>query len=184
MDTRSGSGHELGPRAVTYPYRRIERVEATPSDGPDPYGEPDPAWLRIDWSEHLRSVEAGDTRVDCAEIGEGPPILFVHGLGGCWQNWLENMPALAELGHRAIAVDLPGFGSSPMPPWEISIPAYGRFLDAFCPRAGNRGVRPGRQLDGRLRRRRGGDRRPRAASSGSCSSPRPASATRRCAASR
>ena len=43
------------------------------------------------------------------------------------------MPALAERGHRAIAVDLPGFGSSPMPPWEISISAYGRFLDALLP---------------------------------------------------
>ena len=139
VGTRSGAGPELGPRAITYPYRRIERVEATPSDGPDPYGDPDPAWIRVDWSEHLSWVEAAGTRVVCAEIGEGPPVLLVHGLGGCWQNWLENLPALAELGHRAIAIDLPGFGSSPMPPWEISIPAYGRFLDALATELGMSG---------------------------------------------
>ena len=38
-----------------------------------------------------------------------PPIVFVHGLGGCWQNWLENLPR-AALDRRAIALDLPGFG--------------------------------------------------------------------------
>ena len=32
---------------------------------------------------------------------------------------------------RAIALDLPGFGSSPMPPWQISIPDYGELLGDF-----------------------------------------------------
>lgn len=125
-----------GPRAVTYPYRRIERIEATPADGDDPYGEPDPAWLGIDWGEHLATIEIEGARINYAEIGEGDPIVFLHGLGGCWQNWLENMPRMAELGFRAIALDLPGFGSSPMPPWEISIPAYGRLVQDFCDRLG------------------------------------------------
>ncbi len=35
-----------------------------------------------------------------------------------------------------IALDLPGFGGSPMPPWEVTIPAYGRFLRDFCERIG------------------------------------------------
>ena len=68
-------------------------------------------------------------------MGEGPPLIFVHGLSGAWQNWLENIPHFART-HHVIAVDLPGFGSSPMPPWEISIPAYGRFLRDFCERLG------------------------------------------------
>ena len=119
------------PRAVTYPYRRIAHVDGTPSDGPDPYGDPDPAWLKIDWRQHLRTIDVDGARINCAEIGEGPAIIFVHGLGGCWQNWLENMPRMAELGYRAIAFDLPGFGSSPMPPWDISIPGYGELLNAL-----------------------------------------------------
>jgi pimeloyl-ACP methyl ester carboxylesterase len=117
------------PRAVTYPYRRIERVEVTPPDGEDPYGDSEPAWLKIDWQQHLRTIEVGEATINYAEMGDGPEtIIFVHGLGGCWQNWLENMPRLAELGYRAIAFDLPGFGSSPMPPWPISIPDYGMLL--------------------------------------------------------
>jgi pimeloyl-ACP methyl ester carboxylesterase len=124
---------------TTYAWRlasgRAELPAATPADGPDPYGNPDPEWLHIDWSEHRREVDVVGTRVNYVEMGEGTPVLFVHGLSGAWQNWLENIPDFART-HRAIAMDLPGFGASPMPPWEISIPAYGRFLRDFCERIG------------------------------------------------
>ncbi|WP_075296845.1 MULTISPECIES: alpha/beta fold hydrolase [unclassified Pseudonocardia] len=43
--------------------------------------------------------------------GEGPAVVLIHGLGGSWQTWLENIPALAR-DHRVIALDLPGFGGS------------------------------------------------------------------------
>ena len=116
---------------------RLHLPGPTPADGPDPYGNPDPEpeWLRIDWSRHRRRIDVVGTRVNYVEMGEGPPILFVHGLSGAWQNWLENLPHFART-HRAIALDLPGFGSSPMPPWQISIPAYGRFVRDFCERLG------------------------------------------------
>jgi pimeloyl-ACP methyl ester carboxylesterase len=114
---------------------RAELPPATPSDGPDPYGNPDPEWLRIDWHEHLRQIDVVGAKANYVEMGEGPPLLFVHGLSGCWQNWLENIPYFART-HRVIAVDLPGFGASPMPPWEISIPAFGRFVRDFCERLG------------------------------------------------
>jgi pimeloyl-ACP methyl ester carboxylesterase len=105
----------------------------TSPDGPDPYGNPDsdPEWLRIDWREHLRSVEIEGARVNYVEVGEGPAIVFVHGLAGCWQNWLENIPHFAR-SHRVLALDLPGFGTSPVPPWEISIPRYAELLNGFC----------------------------------------------------
>ncbi len=107
-------------------------MPTTEPDGPDPYGDPDPEWMRIDWSAHLNTLKVDDTAINYAEIGEGPPIVFLHGLGGCWQNWLENIPRMAALGHRVIALDLPGFGASPMPPWEISIPRYGDLVGEFC----------------------------------------------------
>jgi pimeloyl-ACP methyl ester carboxylesterase len=108
---------------------------ATPADGPDPYGNPDPEWLRTNWGEHRHEVEVVGSKVNYVEMGEGPPLLLVHGLSGVWQNWLETIPHFART-HRVVALDLPGFGSSAMPSWEISIPAYGRFLRDFCERIG------------------------------------------------
>jgi pimeloyl-ACP methyl ester carboxylesterase len=115
-----------------------EQIRATPTDGPDPYGDPAPEWLRIDWRRHRREADVVGARVNYVEMGEGPPLLLVHGLSGAWQNWLEQISHFADT-HRVIAVDLPGFGSSPMPPWEISIPAYGRFVRDFCERLGLEG---------------------------------------------
>jgi pimeloyl-ACP methyl ester carboxylesterase len=89
------------------------------------------AWMDIDWPVHQRRVEVDGTPANVVELGQGPPLLFVHGLSGCWQNWLENIPHFAAT-HRVIAVDLPGFGASPMPREPISIPGYARFLDRVC----------------------------------------------------
>ncbi|HEX4807227.1 MAG TPA: alpha/beta fold hydrolase [Conexibacter sp.] len=98
----------------------------------DGYGtETRSAWLDIDWPAHQRWVEVDGTPANVVEIGSGPPLLFVHGLAGRWQNWLENMPHFAAT-HRVVAVDLPGFGASPMPPGQISIAGYARFLERLC----------------------------------------------------
>ncbi|MDQ3573101.1 MAG: alpha/beta fold hydrolase [Actinomycetota bacterium] len=110
------------------------RPDPTPSEGPDPYGNASPEWLRVDWSKHLRRCELGGARLNYVERGpsDGPAALLVHGLDGCWQNWLETIPHLART-HRVLALDLPGFGYSPMPDWSISVPRYAatvaRFLD-------------------------------------------------------
>lgn len=97
----------------------------------DDYGNPDPDWLKLDWRPHLHRLELPGATVNYAEIGEGEPIVFVHGISGSWQNWLENLPYFGR-GHRAIALDLPGFGASPMPSWPIDMFAYGRMLHDFC----------------------------------------------------
>jgi pimeloyl-ACP methyl ester carboxylesterase len=100
------------------------------------YGNPDPDWLKIDWRAHLHRVDLpGAADVHYAEIGEGDPIIFVHGIAGCWRNWLENLPYFGRT-HRAIALDLPGFGDSPMPSWEITMGNYGRLIHDFCERIG------------------------------------------------
>lgn len=108
-----------------------ETVDFPASD----YGNADPEWLRVDWREHLHRVELPGAEVNYAEIGEGEPILFIHGLGGCWRNWLENLTYFGRT-HRAIALDLPGFGDSPMPSWPIEMPAYGRLIHDFCEKLG------------------------------------------------
>ena len=75
------------------------------------------------------------TPVNYVDLGSGErePVVFVHGLGGQWQNWLENIPRVAQE-RRTLALDLPGFGLTPEPAGRITIPGYGRFVDAFCDR--------------------------------------------------
>ena len=45
--------------------------------------------------------------------GDGPVMLLVHGLGGSHLNWMSVAPQLAAH-HRVYALDLPGFGRSPL----------------------------------------------------------------------
>src|SRR4051794_3489812 len=105
----------------------------------DEYGRRDePDWRTIDWQSHLHQVEIERRRVNYVDIGSGDitPVVLVHGLGGQWQNWLENIPRLAQ-GRRVLALDLPGFGLTPEPSDdEISISGYGRFVDGFCDQLG------------------------------------------------
>jgi pimeloyl-ACP methyl ester carboxylesterase len=68
-------------------------------------------------------------------IGEGPPLLLVHGLGATRAIWRPQLVALAP--HRdVIAVDMPGFGESaslsgPPTPW-----ALGEALAGLCDELG------------------------------------------------
>ncbi len=107
-------------------FRSILPPDDRPLDDYGPAGRS--AWLDIDWSEHRRWVTVAGRRVNLADMGSGPALLFVHGLSGSWTNWLETIPEFAR-DHRVLAVDLPGFGDSEMPEEPISIPGYGRFLD-------------------------------------------------------
>jgi pimeloyl-ACP methyl ester carboxylesterase len=80
-------------------------------------------WRTVDWRLHQRWVELSTGPVNVIDVGSGPPALFIHGLGGSWPNWLEQLPLVSE-SRRAIAFDLPGFGASPMPSTPISIERY------------------------------------------------------------
>jgi pimeloyl-ACP methyl ester carboxylesterase len=95
------------------------------------YGDSDRAWLDIDWRHHLHRDFVGTTPVVYADYGEGPPLVFIHGLSGCWQNWLDNIPELGKR-HRVLALDLPGFGASPPPPWQVTVPNMAQLVRSFC----------------------------------------------------
>jgi pimeloyl-ACP methyl ester carboxylesterase len=68
--------------------------------------------------------------IDFGGAGDGPPIVFVHGLGGSHLNWALIGSALAK-GRRAVALDLRGFGLTPGSPRSTSIRSNVRLLDAF-----------------------------------------------------
>jgi pimeloyl-ACP methyl ester carboxylesterase len=65
----------------------------------------------------------GDGPINVADFGgAGDVLLLVHGLGGSHLNWLSVAPQLAER-HRVYALDLPGFGRSPLAGRRSSIAA-------------------------------------------------------------
>jgi len=93
----------------------------------------EPDWREIDWRRELKSVQLQGIPTNYVDLGSGErePVVFVHGLGGQWQNWLENISRVAQE-RRVLALDLPGFGLTPESSEHITIPGYGRFVDAFC----------------------------------------------------
>src|SRR4051794_3436774 len=62
----------------------------------------------------FRSVETAAGAISISEAGSGPPVLLIHGLGATKVSFLPTLAALAPR-HRAIALDLPGFGDSDKP---------------------------------------------------------------------
>jgi pimeloyl-ACP methyl ester carboxylesterase len=104
-----------------------------------------PNWRETDWSKELKTVEVDGVPMNYVDVGADTggeePAVLVHGLGGQWQNWLENIPRLA-LDRRVVAMDLPGSGLTPEPEDDegISIPRYGRFVNGLCDELGLRDV--------------------------------------------
>jgi pimeloyl-ACP methyl ester carboxylesterase len=92
-----------------------------------------PSWREVDWQRHLHQAQIHGSAVNYVDMGsgEGEPVVFVHGLGGQWQNWLQSIPRAAQE-RRVIAPDLPGFGMSEMPRAEITISNYARCVEALC----------------------------------------------------
>lgn len=119
------------------PTARPATIRSARLAGEDYGATAQPDWRRVDWSTHLHQVAVDGTPVTYVDLGSGElePIVFVHGLGGQWQNFLENLPR-AALERRVIAMDLPGFGATPMPSGEITISGYGRCVDALCEKLG------------------------------------------------
>jgi pimeloyl-ACP methyl ester carboxylesterase len=69
--------------------------------------------------EHRRRFAGYETRVLELE-GEGLPIVLLHGYGDSADTWRQLLDRIARQDHRAIAVDLPGFGTAdPLEPGPI-----------------------------------------------------------------
>src|ERR1700758_3385648 len=69
-----------------------------------------------------RILNARGTRIHLVEEGEGPLVLLVHGFPESWYSWRHQLPALADAGFRAAAIDVRGYGRSSAP---LDIEAYG-----------------------------------------------------------
>ena len=112
-------------------------VPATPSQARqagDDYGvRDDPDWTTIDWRQYLHGTQIEGRRVNYMDMGsgDGAPVVFVHGISGNWQNWLENAPRFAQE-RRVVAIDLPGFGESEDSAEPPTMSGLGRAVDSLC----------------------------------------------------
>jgi pimeloyl-ACP methyl ester carboxylesterase len=68
----------------------------------------------VSHAEHLQ-IDANGIRLHVVTQGEGPAILFCHGFPGLWYSWRHQLPAVADAGYRAIALDMRGYGRSTRP---------------------------------------------------------------------
>jgi pimeloyl-ACP methyl ester carboxylesterase len=92
----------------------------------------DSTWLDVDWPSKTHTLAVAGDEVQVVDTGgDKPPLLFIHGVAGLWQDWLLNIPAFMGT-HRVVVPDLPGFGGSPMPSEEISIQGYAKTVDGLC----------------------------------------------------
>ena len=67
--------------------------------------------------EIANSIVAAGIRTNYHDLGEGPPLLMIHGSGpgvSAWANWRLAMPELAKRA-RVVAPDMVGFGFSDRP---------------------------------------------------------------------
>ena len=62
----------------------------------------------------LRSATVAGRNICYYDIGSGPPLVLVHGLGGDADQWAFCFEHLSA-SHRVIAVELLGFGRSDKP---------------------------------------------------------------------
>ncbi len=60
-------------------------------------------------------VDSGEIRMAVHELGEGPPVILVHGFPELAFSWRHQLGALAGAGYRAIAPDMRGYGATDKP---------------------------------------------------------------------
>ncbi len=115
---------------------RAKNGLARPGADPTYADGDDRSWMDIDWPSLSRDIEIDGRMVHVVDTGgDKPPLLFLHGLGGVWQNWLLNIAHFKDT-HRCVAFDLPGFGESEVPREDISIPGFAGAADAVCTQLG------------------------------------------------
>ena len=64
-------------------------------------------------------------------MGEGCPLVLVHGFGASIGHWRKNIPVLASGGYRVFAIDLLGFGGSDKPPLNYTMELWSELLKDF-----------------------------------------------------
>jgi pimeloyl-ACP methyl ester carboxylesterase len=70
---------------------------------------------RLDARARRVETPCGDGTMVWRVMGEGPPVVLLHGGHGAWTHWVRNVGPLSER-FKVLAADMPGFGESASPP--------------------------------------------------------------------
>ncbi len=85
------------------------------------------ATTRLRYGARSGTVFVRDTTLHYSEVGRGRPVVMVHGLGGESSALLPVASRLAARGYRAVVLDLPGCGRSPLAPHPLGIDDGGEY---------------------------------------------------------
>lgn len=84
-------------------------------------------------------------------IGDGPPVILLHGWGGSIASFYPVAERLAGAGFQCHTLDMPGFGASDLPPEPWDVGRYARLVIAYLDAAGLDKVRLiGHSFGGRI----------------------------------
>ncbi|MGK7929880.1 MAG: alpha/beta fold hydrolase [Microcystaceae cyanobacterium] len=84
-------------------------------------------------------------------MGEGQPLLLIHGFGACIGHWRKNIPILAQQGYQMFAIDLLGFGGSDKPQQDYTLDLWqGQIKDFWQEKIGKPTVFVGNSIGGLL----------------------------------
>lgn len=85
--------------------------------------------------EKGKRIHVLGNRLFYRDVGDGPPVLLLHGWAGNSHQWRGLLPGLART-HRVIAPDLPGCGRSDKPPLDYKIADYLLYVREFVSELG------------------------------------------------
>jgi pimeloyl-ACP methyl ester carboxylesterase len=78
----------------------------------------------------LRSTTVLGQTIRYYDVGSGPPLLLIHGIGGDADEWVFCFGPLSQF-HRVLALDLLGFGRSSKPLIEYTIAGFVEVVQHF-----------------------------------------------------
>jgi len=82
-------------------------------------------------------VDIGDVTLAYEDTGgDGPAVVFVHGLGGSTYGWWSQLDACAPHGYRGVAYDQRGAGLSDKPQGPYSVEGWAEDLERLLDRLG------------------------------------------------
>ncbi|TSD96542.1 alpha/beta hydrolase [Skermania sp. ID1734] len=82
-----------------------------------------------------REVEVSGARIAYHDVGDGPVVVFIHGLLVNADLWRKVVPEIVAAGYRCIVPDLPlGAHSTPVPGADLTPPGVARLIAGFLER--------------------------------------------------